>query len=72
MRIALARDPGGFLVGERLPVRLAATGRALSDQGTRSAGSLDCPDFSQAVAEAGAEEGAEGELMISATSLEAA
>lgn len=68
MRIALARDPGGFLVGERLPVRLAATGRALSDRGTRSAGSSDCPDFSQAVAEAGAQ----GGLMISATSLETA
>ena len=48
MRIALARDPGGFLVGERLRVRL-------------SAGSSDCPDFSQAVAEAGAEESAEGD-----------
>jgi ribose 5-phosphate isomerase RpiB len=61
MRIALARDPGGFLVGEWLPVRLAATGRALSDHGTRSAASSDCPDFSQAVAEAGAEESAEGD-----------
>ena len=57
MRIALARDPGGFLVGERLRVRL-------------SAGSSDCPDFSQPVAEAGAEEGAEGGQMICATSLE--
>ena len=72
MRIALARDPGGFLVGERLPVRLAATSRALSDHGTRSAGSSDRPDFSPAFAEAGAEESAEGGLMISATSLETA
>ena len=72
MRIALARDPGGFLVGERLPVRLAPTGRALSDHRTRSAGSSDCPDSSQAVAEAGAEESAEGGLMISASSLETA
>ena len=63
MRIALARDPGGFLVGERLPVRLAATGRALSDHGTRSAGSSGCPDFSLglAEAEAGSEEGAGGD-----------
>lgn len=72
MRIALASDPGGFLVGERLPVRPAAMGRALSDHGTRSAPSSDYPGFSQAVAEAGVEEGAEGGLMICATSPETA
>jgi ribose 5-phosphate isomerase B len=70
MRIALASGPAGFLLEEKLRVRLAAMGHAITDHGTRCAGSCDCPDLSQAVAEAGAGGRAERGLMICTTFLE--
>jgi ribose 5-phosphate isomerase B len=45
-------------------------GHAVTDHGTRSAGSYDYPDLSQAVAEAGADGRADRGLLICTTFLE--
>jgi ribose 5-phosphate isomerase B len=68
MRIALARDPGGFLLEEKVRVRLAALGHAVTDHGTAAAGSY--PDYSQAEAKAGADGRADRGPLICTTSLE--
>ena len=50
MKIAIAADHAGFLLKEKLRDKLVADGHEVSDLGTRSAESVDYPDFASAVA----------------------
>jgi len=52
MRIAIGADHGGFILKEKLVIRLAGMGHQVTDFGTDSTESCDYPDFAQAVAEA--------------------
>ncbi|HZU23446.1 MAG TPA: ribose 5-phosphate isomerase B [Terriglobales bacterium] len=51
MKIAIGADHAGFELKEKLKQHLAAKGASVTDCGTRSAESVDYPDFARAVGE---------------------
>ncbi len=52
MKIAIGADHGGFILKEKLRVRLAGMGHEVFDFGTESTESCDYPEFAQAVGQA--------------------
>jgi len=69
MKIALGADHGGFILKEKVLVRLAEMGHEVEDFGTDTTQSCDYPDFAQAVAEAVAEGRADRGLLICTTGI---
>jgi len=69
MKIAIAADHGGFILKEKLRVRLAGMGHDVADFGTDSTESCDYPDFAQAVGDAVAEGRAARGVLICTTGI---
>ena len=69
MKIAIGADHGGFILKEKLLVRLAEMGHTASDFGTHGLDSCDYPEFAQAVGEAVAEGRADRGVLICTTGI---
>jgi len=69
MKIALGADHGGFILKEKLLVRLAEMGHEVADFGTDTTQSCDYPDFAHAVSEAVVEGRADRGLLICTTGI---
>ena len=69
MKIALGADHAGFELKEQIKQRLASSGLAVEDEGTRSTDSVDYPDYARKVAEAVAARRADLGILVCGTGI---